>query len=128
MVTFAIGLLTQGQRPATHSPAVVVGGAPLSVAEAAVSAAASMVGQLCFRAHRADTAATAPTFKDQRKAGQPTTRQSQCVRAGCGRVDEALARTGAFRGQRDALPTAIALDHMTTASHHSFKLPSVDAA
>ena len=34
---------------------------------------------------------------------------------GCGHVDDALARTGAVRGQRCALPTARAFDHMPTA-------------
>ena len=37
---------------------------------------------------------------------------------GCGDVDDALARTGAARGQRCALPTAVAFAHITTARHH----------
>ena len=34
---------------------------------------------------------------------------------GRGDVDDALARTGVVRGQRNALPTAVAFDHITTA-------------
>jgi hypothetical protein len=33
-------------------------------------------------------------------------------------VDDALARTGVDRGQRLALPTVAAFDHITTAGHH----------
>ena len=38
--------------------------------------------------------------------------------AGCGHVDDALARTGAVRGQRCALPTDRAFAHMPTAFDH----------
>jgi hypothetical protein len=41
---------------------------------------------------------------------------------GGGDVDDALARTGAARGQRDALPTAVAFDHITTALYHRERL------
>jgi hypothetical protein len=37
---------------------------------------------------------------------------------GGGHVDDALARTGTARGQRCALPTARAFDHMPTACDH----------
>ena len=38
---------------------------------------------------------------------------------GRGDVDDALARTGAARGQRCALPTAVTFAHITTARYHS---------
>jgi len=37
---------------------------------------------------------------------------------GGGDVDDALARTGAARGQRCALPTAVAFAHITTARYY----------
>lgn len=37
---------------------------------------------------------------------------------GRGDVDDALARTGAARGQRCALPTAVAFAHITTARYY----------